>query len=107
MLDRMSTVIAGTRHPTARVALQARLVGDADGLVADVQAVTAALHRPVLEGHPGLLDQPGAEQDAVAGHAHDVALQPAEVGQEDVDGLPLTTQPGRHNGRNFGVFARS
>src|SRR3954470_2990033 len=58
-----------------------------------MQAVPAALDTRRLEGDLGLLDQPGPQQDPVAGHADDVALETAEIGQEDLDGLLFAVRP--------------
>ena len=77
LCPRRSLRTAGPRLPAARIGLQAGLIGDADGGVADVQAVTSALHRGVLEGETRLFDKPGAQQHPVAGHADDIALEAA------------------------------
>jgi hypothetical protein len=45
-----------TRCPSARVALQSRLIGNSHGAVIDVQPVTATLHLGVLEANAGLFD---------------------------------------------------
>ena len=79
--------------PAPAIGLQTRLSGDADDAVADVHLVAAAIDRLMPEGDAWLLDQPGAQQDAIAGHADDVALQATEVGEEDLDGLLLALGP--------------
>ena len=55
---RCSLRAPGARPPAARIGLQAGLIGDADGGVADVQAVASTLHRGVLEGEAGCSTSP-------------------------------------------------
>ena len=76
-----------------RIALQTRLVGDADGLVSDVQAIAPAIDALGLECELRQFDQVCAQQDAIARHADDVALQPTEVGEEYFHGLLLALRP--------------
>src|SRR5271156_4928839 len=83
----------GAGSPTAGGALQSWLIGDPDRLVADMQAVTAAIHGLVLEGHARLLDQAGSEQHPVTRHSDDVTLQSPEIGQENLDRLLLSARP--------------
>jgi hypothetical protein len=59
--------------------LKPGLVGDPHHLVAHMQGIPSALEGMVLERDPRLFDKPLAEQDAVARHSCDVALQAAQV----------------------------
>jgi hypothetical protein len=80
-----------------RIALQTRLVGDADGLVSDVQAIAPAIDALGMECELRRFDQARAQQDAIARHADDVALQPTEVGEEYFHGLLLALRPALGN----------
>ena len=103
-----------SRHaavPVFLVGVQAGLAGDADRAIVHAHRVMAALHGAVREGDLGLLDQPGAQQHAIARHADDVALEAAEIGEEDFDRLPLALGPAFRNplvpGRDFVARSRA
>ena len=58
-----------------------------------MQPVAAALDGTPQEHELGLLDQLGAQQHPVPGHADDVAFEAAEIGEEDLDSLLFTLRP--------------
>src|SRR5438128_2578194 len=81
------------RPPAPHVAIEARLIGDPDRLIADTQAVPAALDGPPPERHLWRLDQPGAQQHPITGHADDVAFEAAKISEKDFDRLLLALRP--------------
>src|ERR1700710_2550162 len=58
-----------------------------------METVAAAIDGPVLKGDLGPLHEAGPQQHTVSRHAHDVALEAAKVGEEDLNGLLLALAP--------------
>ena len=73
--------------------VEARLVSDTDGRVVDLHQISSALDCVAGEGDARLLHQAGAEQHAITRNADDVALEPREISEEDLDCLLLAVRP--------------